>query len=440
MLLPFLKLGRLKSLRRGLLFSVALVIVLLLTLELNVRQRVCDIRDWEFASSILTSPKFVSRGPMLLHNANGSCTITWESLSHTSLHLIQPKPPVHSQFTASSIWLGHNIGLMEVPFGCAWNVRSIRDKKCASILILICTPQVYHLQLASCPPLVAFRICSRSTLCLSFKFSVLQPHILSDSARVFIIGDSQRGQAIFEQHLKALSGMGPPPQMLLHLGDTAQRANIDGDWDQRFFRPLMRSNVMIPLLLVQGNHDAFYEANSSASESSKSKPNALSTAHSKDVMVNPSLLSYQGSGLRLPTYFATSLAGVRWIVLDTNIRTGLQLQVSRPLLSLRQRHDTHRSGCETSFKARRQHLPIFALCACTYHHGSSFGTGIHGAIATPTALATKRIHCTSARISCRLCSEEVLMLCCLDTSTTINVGCMGASCLSRRVGEGVIWI
>jgi hypothetical protein len=160
MLLPLLKLGRLKSLRRGLLFAVALVIVLLLTPELNVRQRVCDIRDWEFASSILTSPKFVSRGPMLLHNANGSCTITWESLSHTSLHLIQPKPPVHSQFTASSIWLGHNIGLMEVPFGCAWNVRSIRDKKCASILILICTPQVYHLQLASCPPLVAFRICS----------------------------------------------------------------------------------------------------------------------------------------------------------------------------------------------------------------------------------------------------------------------------------------
>lgn len=111
--------------------------------------------------------------------------------------------------------------------------------------------------------------------------------------------------------------------MLLHLGDTAQRANIDGDWDQRFFGPLKRSNVLLPLLLVQGNHDVYSEVNAS-------KQYVPSTADAGDVMVNPSILSYQGTGLRLPTYFATSLAGVRWIVVDTNIRSGLQLQVRFP--------------------------------------------------------------------------------------------------------------
>jgi hypothetical protein len=155
--------------------------------------------------------------------------------------------------------------------------------------------------------------------------------------------------------------MGPLPNMLLHLGDSAQRAEVDGDWDQRFFGPLMRCNVMIPLLLVQGNHDSFSEANSSAYKSSRSKPQVPSTPRAKDVMVNPSLMSYQGSGLRLSTYFATSLAGVRWIVLDTNIRSEVQLQVSPLLISFsRQILDTHRSGCETSFKARRPPLPIFA--------------------------------------------------------------------------------
>ncbi len=146
---------------------------------------------------------------------------------------------------------------------------------------------------------------------------------------MFIIGDSQRGQAVFEQHLAALSSMGRRPQMLLHLGDTAQRAYIDGDWDQRFFGPLKRSNFMLPLLLVQGNHDMFSEANTSApdSSSSSSRPSVPSPTEAKDVMVNPSIMSYQGAGLRLPTYFATSLAGVRWIVLDTNVRSGLQLQV-----------------------------------------------------------------------------------------------------------------
>jgi len=224
--------------------------------------------------------------------------------------------------------------------------------------------------------------------------------------------------------------------VLLHLGDTAQRANIDGDWDQRFFRPLMRSNVMIPLLLVQGNHDAFYETNSSASESSKSKPNALSTAHSKDVMVNPSLLSYQGSGLCLPTCFATSLAGVRWIVLDTNIRTGLQLpgEPSPSIFATAPRHTPQwlrnelQSTAATSAKFRVVCMRIPPWIE--FWDWDSWGD------CEPDSFATKRVHCTSARISCRLCSEEVLMLCCLDTSTTINVGCMGASCSSRRVGRG----
>lgn len=194
-----------------------------------------------------------------------------------------------------------------------------------STLIRPC--QVYHLQLETCPPLVAFRICSASSPCLPFTFNALQPQLLSDSARVFIIGDSQRGQAVFEQHLAALSSMGRRPQMLLHLGDTAQRAYIDGDWDQRFFGPLKRSNLMLPLLLVQGNHDMFSEANTSAPASSGSRPSVPSPTEATDVMVNPSIMSYQGTGLRLPTYFATSLAGVRWIVLDTNVRSGFQLQV-----------------------------------------------------------------------------------------------------------------
>ena len=128
-LTPFLQLRRLKALRRGLVFCVALAIVLLLTRELNVQQRVCDIRDWEFASSIFNSPKLVSRGPMLLHSANGSCTITWESFSRTSLHLTHPKQPLPSQFSAANIWFKHNIGLMEAPFGCVWNVSAICEVK-----------------------------------------------------------------------------------------------------------------------------------------------------------------------------------------------------------------------------------------------------------------------------------------------------------------------
>ena len=141
---------------------------------------------------------------------------------------------------------------------------------------------------------------------------------------MFIIGDSQRGQAIFEQHLAAAAGMRRPPQLLLHLGDTAQRPSIDGDWDQRLFGPLKRSRLLLPLLLVQGNHDSFVEANASAAVIGRAsaEPNAA-----ENVMVNPSLLSYQGTGTRLPTYFATTVAGVRWIVLDTNLGSGQQLQV-----------------------------------------------------------------------------------------------------------------
>jgi hypothetical protein len=116
------QLQRPKLLRRWLFLCVALAIVLSVQLNLSIQQRVCDIRDWEFASSIFTSPKLVSRGPMLLHSSNGSCTITWESYSRTSLHFTHPKQLVSSQFSAASIWLKHNIGLMEVPLGCAWNV------------------------------------------------------------------------------------------------------------------------------------------------------------------------------------------------------------------------------------------------------------------------------------------------------------------------------
>ena len=116
-----------------------------------------------------------------------------------------------------------------------------------------------------------------------------------------------------------------PPQLLLHLGDTAQRPNIDGDWDQRFFGPLKRSRLLLPLLLVQGNHDSFVEANASAAVIGRAPAHAAA----QNVMVNPNLLSYQGTGVRLPTYFATTVAGVRWIVLDTNLRSGPQLQVSR---------------------------------------------------------------------------------------------------------------
>lgn len=113
------------------------------------------------------------------------------------------------------------------------------------------------------------------------------------------------------------------PNMLLHLGDTAQRAYIDGDWDRRFFGPLRRSNLMLPLLLVQGNHDFYTEANH-ISRSMQSVSTGLAEG---SIMVNPSLLSYQGVEVRLPTYYATSLAGVRWIVLDTNLRSDVQLQV-----------------------------------------------------------------------------------------------------------------
>jgi len=188
--------------------------------------------------------------------------------------------------------------------------------------------QVYRLQLPACPHHVVFRICAASAQCVGFSFSVLQQQLPPSGARVFIVGDSQRGQTIFEQHLAAAAGMQRPPQLLLHLGDTAQRPNIDGDWDQRFFGPLKRSRLLLPLLLVQGNHDSFTEANASAAAGIGATVRAGSAEH---VMVNPSLLSYQGTGAWLSTYFATTVAGVRWIVLDTNMRDVQQLQVSPPL-------------------------------------------------------------------------------------------------------------
>ena len=224
------------------------------------------------------------------------------------------------------------------------------------------------------------------------------------------MGDSQRGQSVFEQHLTALSDMRPQPQLLLHLGDTAQRPHIDGDWDQRFFGPLQRSTLVLPMLLVQGNHDVFTEALASDTDT---QPASL-PVEKGSVMVNPSLLSYQGSGVRLPTYFATSLAGVRWIVLDTNVRGAAQLQVSVILInllasrcSIGNKHcDKRGSGCGMSCKVRRPLQPIFALFACTYRRGSSFGIGSHGATVTLTARVTKRIHCTFALTYCRLCLGE----------------------------------
>ena len=81
------------------------------------------------------------------------------------------------------------------------------------------------MQFESCPSVVIFRICSSPSPCLSFTFNVLQRNPSHD-AQIFIIGDSQRGQAIFEQHLSVLSSMRRQPNMLLHLGDTAQRAYV----------------------------------------------------------------------------------------------------------------------------------------------------------------------------------------------------------------------
>jgi hypothetical protein len=80
-------------------------------------------------------------------------------------------------------------------------------------------------QLESCPSVVIFRICSSPSQCMSFTIKVLQ-HTPSHDAQIFIIGDSQNGQSIFEQHLSVLSRMRYQPNMLLHLGDTAQRAYV----------------------------------------------------------------------------------------------------------------------------------------------------------------------------------------------------------------------
>ncbi len=255
--------------------------------------------------------------------------------------------------------------------------------------ILMRAFQVAHVQLPSCPNHIVFRICSTTSPCLSFTFSVLQPQPSPEGAQVFILGDSQRGQGVFEQHLAALSSMRPQPRLLLHLGDTAQRAYIDGDWDQRFFGPLKRSKLMLPMLLVQGNHDLFTEANASSADISAGAQPVSSYMTEGSVMVNPSLLSYQGTAVRLPTYFATSIAGVRWIVLDTNLRSRTQLQVSRLLRRVQKCSYQCGSGCKPSFKVRLPFQPIFAWCACTYRHGSSFGNRNRGAIAIPTALATR---------------------------------------------------
>ena len=115
---------RFKQLQRFLVACVALANVLLLSWAINLRQRVCDVRDWEFASSLFDSTRLVSRGPLLLHSANGSCTIAWESFSPTSLHFIQPSQPFASHSSASSLWFPHYIGLVQAPFGCAWNVSA----------------------------------------------------------------------------------------------------------------------------------------------------------------------------------------------------------------------------------------------------------------------------------------------------------------------------
>jgi hypothetical protein len=124
LLLQCLQVRRVKLLRRLLGLFILVIILLLLARILDVRQRVCDVRDWEFPSSMFASPKLVSKGPLLSHGANGSCTIAWESYSRTSFHLIHPKQPGVTHFSASSIWLRHYIGLMQAPFGCAWNVSA----------------------------------------------------------------------------------------------------------------------------------------------------------------------------------------------------------------------------------------------------------------------------------------------------------------------------
>ena len=114
---------------------------------------------------------------------------------------------------------------------------------------------------------------------------------------------------------------------------------------------------MLPLLLVQGNHDFYTEANRSGVGAQQ--PESTGLVHG-GVMVNPSLLSYQGIEVRLPTYYATSLAGVRWIVLDTNLRSAVQLQVAPSFCRLQKRSDTCCSGCVTSCKVQRPRPPISA--------------------------------------------------------------------------------
>lgn len=113
-------------------------------------------------------------------------------------------------------------------------------------------------------------------------------------ARFAVLGDSQSGAVVFRRLLRrAAAWRQPRVSLLVHLGDMVQSANIFREWHAYWFGPLSDSGLAqrVPTLYARGNHDG---------------EGAAATAY----------------GAQPQKWFAATVRGVRWIVLDSNDKTG----------------------------------------------------------------------------------------------------------------------
>lgn len=133
--------------------------------------------------------------------------------------------------------------------------------------------------------------------------------LASGALRVAIVGDNQKGPAVFSRICGRICAC--KPDMLLHVGDMVQTAASLRGWQVQFFDPLGHHSALAaqcPLLLAQGNHDV----------------------HARGAYRSPYLRSPDDSAVH---YHALTTGLARWLVLDSNDESAAQVDWLRSELA-----------------------------------------------------------------------------------------------------------
>lgn len=127
-----------------------------------------------------------------------------------------------------------------------------------------------------------------------YTFNIPMP-FHKKSIKMVVMGDNQMGDVTFQNLLGCIQQ--EQVDVFLHLGDMVQMPLKDADWQVQFFNPLKSSNTLatLPFLITQGNHDLVY-------------------GRAAEYFPETHELPQSPFGI----YYALTLAGARFIIMDSN--------------------------------------------------------------------------------------------------------------------------